>query len=138
MFFISAQKRSNRLHICKECEHFIPLTKSCGTLGIGSEIKDENGEVVKLCGCIMPIKTRLKIASCPLKKWTSEISKKEIEQIKNILEDVEGKTKITGFQNQKITELWNKASGANRKVSSCNSCVNKMIDELKQFIQDDD
>mgnify|MGYP003131610003 CR=1 FL=1 len=138
MFFISTQKRANRLEICRNCEHYIDLTRSCGTLGIGSEVKDENDESVKLCGCVMPIKTRLKIASCPLKKWTSEISRKDIDIIKSILKDVDGVTSISHQQNEKLTEMWNKATGSKKKVSSCNSCVRKMITELTQFIKDDE
>lgn len=44
-----AQKR---LEICRGCEHFIKLTQMCSH-----------------CGCIMPAKTLLNHADCPVDKW---------------------------------------------------------------------
>ena len=41
-----------RLEICRSCEFFVSLTQQC----------------VK-CGCIMPAKTMLAEASCPIHKW---------------------------------------------------------------------
>lgn len=41
-----------RLKICDGCDKYIQLTKQC-----------------RECGCIMPLKTRLVNASCPLGKW---------------------------------------------------------------------
>lgn len=41
-----------RYSICKACPELIELTKQC-----------------KKCGCIMPLKTKLKAATCPLGKW---------------------------------------------------------------------
>jgi len=137
MFVISAQKRANRMQICKECEHYITLTKSCGTLGIGTEVEDENGDKVKLCGCIMPIKTSLRISSCPLNKWTKYIRDEDIENIKILLKELDGKNVIRGNQILQLTELWNKASGGNKKVSSCNSCIRQTIKELNEFIKDE-
>ena len=136
MFVISAQKRSDRLEICKGCEHYRSATKSCGTLGIGTWITDGKKKM-KLCGCIMPIKTTLRIASCPLNKWTRYISDEDIENIKLLLKDLDGKNVIQGNQNHQLTELWNKASGGNKTVSNCNSCVRQTIQELKNFIKDE-
>ena len=99
----------------------MPSTKSCGTLGFGTEIELENGERIKLCGCIMPIKTGLRISSCPLNKWASELSKDDLNNMKILLGELEGATTISGNQN----------------VSSCNSCVRKTIQELKEFIKDE-
>jgi len=136
MFLVSAQKRSNRLEICRKCEHFQEVTKSCGTLGIGKKIQLENGEKVSLCGCIMPIKTRLKIASCPLEKWTSIIEDKDIKSIETLLKDLDGADRISASQNQKLTELWNKAAGQRRGVSNCNTCVKDMIRDLRKLLKD--
>jgi len=47
------EKTANeRYEICKKCPEFINLTTQC-----------------KKCGCIMTLKTKLKIAECPLGKW---------------------------------------------------------------------
>lgn len=41
-----------RLAMCQECPHFLKLTKQC-----------------KQCGCIMPMKVKLRDATCPVGKW---------------------------------------------------------------------
>ncbi len=41
-----------RYNICKSCDMFNKLTKTC-----------------KECGCFMPAKTKLKNNLCPLNKW---------------------------------------------------------------------
>jgi len=43
---------STRYEICLSCPELINLTKQC-----------------KQCGCVMPLKTKLINASCPLSKW---------------------------------------------------------------------
>lgn len=42
----------SRYSICLACPELIQLTKQC-----------------KKCGCLMPLKTKLKAATCPLGKW---------------------------------------------------------------------
>ena len=42
-----------RIKICRECEHYKMFMCS-------------------QCGCIMPIKTRIKNAYCPIRKWNEE------------------------------------------------------------------
>lgn len=46
--------RKDRLDICRSCDKYMW------------------GERCSLCGCIMPIKTGLADASCPIGKWKSE------------------------------------------------------------------
>lgn len=41
-----------RLEICRACPEFIKLTSQC-----------------KKCGCVMPLKTQLAEAVCPIDKW---------------------------------------------------------------------
>ena len=41
-----------RMEICSKCPEFISLTKQC-----------------KKCGCVMPAKTKLLEATCPIGKW---------------------------------------------------------------------
>lgn len=43
---------SHRWNICASCEHLYKPTHSC-----------------KKCGCFMVLKTTLKKAECPIKKW---------------------------------------------------------------------
>jgi hypothetical protein len=41
-----------RTLICKQCEHLVQIFNVCN-----------------VCGCFMPIKTKLKRAECPIGKW---------------------------------------------------------------------
>lgn len=47
-----ADLREERLAICRSCKYFYPKLQKC-----------------LQCGCVMPLKTRLKNASCPIHKW---------------------------------------------------------------------
>jgi hypothetical protein len=46
------EKAEFRYDICKSCPELIKLTSQC-----------------KKCGCIMSLKTKLEMASCPIGKW---------------------------------------------------------------------
>ena len=48
---LPSEQADNRLKICKSCPHFNKLSKC------------------SLCGCYMPVKTRIAAATCPAKKW---------------------------------------------------------------------
>jgi hypothetical protein len=49
---VSEEEAKKRYDICKQCPHFLAITKQC----------------VK-CGCFMQIKTKLAHAECPVNKW---------------------------------------------------------------------
>ena len=49
---IDQETAQARLDICGQCDRLISVTKQC-----------------RECGCIMPMKTRLIGATCPLGKW---------------------------------------------------------------------
>jgi len=50
--FTKPEIARERLDICKTCPNFLSITKQC-----------------KICFCIMPAKTILAAASCPIGKW---------------------------------------------------------------------
>ena len=127
MFLVTGQKRSDRLEICKGCEHYVQATKSCGPL-LTEAFTDS-----KLCGCHMPTKTRLKVASCPLDKWEAEITKADLEEIKKFLK-TENQFRTSG----QLAKLYGKATGTNQQASSCSSCNRRMLDELNKLITDAD
>lgn len=124
MFFVTGQKRTDRLAICYDCEYFVTLTKSCGPL-VTEAFTDS-----KLCGCHMPTKTRLKVALCPLGKWEAEISAKDLDAIRELIENPRNAT------NGDLAELYSKATGTNTKASQCSSCNRRMLNELKQLLKD--
>ena len=127
MFFVTGQKRNDRLAICKSCEHFVESTKSCGDL-VTEAFTDS-----KLCGCHMPTKTRLKVASCPLDKWGAEITATDLQEIKKFL-----KTENQFRTNGQLAKLYGKATGTNQQPSSCSSCNRRMLGELQKLINDAD
>lgn len=47
--------KQKRMAICRDCEFFVSLTQICTK-----------------CGCIMPAKTSLPNAWCPIHKWEQE------------------------------------------------------------------
>ena len=49
---VTAEIKEARMAICRECEFFVSLTQQCTK-----------------CGCIMPAKTPLPNAWCPVHKW---------------------------------------------------------------------
>lgn len=46
------QLADDRMSICRACPELIPVVNQC-----------------KKCGCFMEVKSKLKIAKCPLGKW---------------------------------------------------------------------
>ena len=50
--WVDEDTSSARMEICNGCPELIKLTKQC-----------------KECGCFMAVKTKLKLAACPLEKW---------------------------------------------------------------------
>lgn len=49
---VSDEIAYSRMQLCEECPELIKMTKQC-----------------KKCGCFMALKTKLKLASCPIGKW---------------------------------------------------------------------
>ena len=50
--YVDENLEKERYDICLSCPELIALTKQC-----------------KQCGCVMPLKTKLRNAVCPLGKW---------------------------------------------------------------------
>tara|TARA_B100000424_G_C22939272_1_gene499806 strand:+ start:2252 stop:2656 length:405 start_codon:yes stop_codon:yes gene_type:complete len=132
MLLTSSKIRNSRLEICRSCKHFVDVTQSCGTLGFGERVKYKN-TTKKLCGCIMPIKTHLKIASCPIHKWKSLIEDSDIKELKKLLGGID--KKISKEQNIQLTKLYNRITSKNNKISNCNSCVKKMVTEMRELLE---
>lgn len=54
--YLKALESYERIQICESCDKYIKLAKICSE-----------------CKCFMPVKTRLRFASCPLGKWSEKI-----------------------------------------------------------------
>lgn len=48
----SKEEAKRRYEICKSCDQFRKITKTC-----------------MMCNCIMPAKTKLQNSNCPIGKW---------------------------------------------------------------------
>lgn len=133
MLLVENKIAEHRLDLCKKCTHFVSKTASCGTLILGNTITHKKKKI-KLCGCAMPIKTKLKIGSCPIGKWESEFERELILQLKEELN--EELHVLSHDKNVKLTELYNKFTGENKKLSTCTPCVKKMVDTLNELLKD--
>ena len=87
MLLVDSKIADQRLEICRKCKHFVTTTASCGTLILGKTITYKKKKV-KLCGCAMPIKTKLKMGSCPIGKWDSDFEKSLITDLEKHLEEM--------------------------------------------------
>ena len=123
MLFVNNKVRAHRLETCKACEHFVALTKSCGPL-VTEAFTDS-----KLCGCFMPAKTKLKVASCPLGKWNATINKDDLEAIRHMLDHKEQ------YTNEDLVQWHNKVTGGNANRSTCAPCNNRMVKDLRQLLR---
>ena len=137
MIFVKDKEKQRRLEICKACKYYKEETKTCGTFRV---LKPEGDVItyrkkkVKLCGCIMPLKTKFKGVSCPINKWKGELSKEEVEAIRSLLNEIESTGVITGRQAKDSINLYNKAFGTSKKFTDCGSCKRSIIEELKNSI----
>lgn len=52
MLLVPDSVQETRYNTCLNCDKFYSLLKTC-----------------QLCHCVMPLKTKLAMASCPIKKW---------------------------------------------------------------------
>ncbi len=126
-FWVSQNVRNQRMHNCMTCEHYVAQTRSCGPLGFGKKVGTK-----ELCGCIMPVKTQLKYAECPIGKWQAQITKQQIDEVAEALKGI--KNHVSASQNKELQALSNKLFGRNNAISNCRSCVRKMIDELRDLV----
>jgi len=142
--------RKERLEICQSCKWYKPQTKSCGTLILGNDVSEEvlaenNVTYYKreftLCGCVMPIKTKLSMAKCPANKWTSALTDEDIEEIREFLKSIniiDGKFKvqrITSEQVKTIFQWMRKLKGQPVEISSCTKCIENAVKDLIEEIQ---
>ena len=127
MLFVDAHKRTERLHTCRECEHYVAKTKSCGPL-VTEAFTDS-----PLCGCYLPAKTKLKVSSCPLGKWEATVTDEDIETIREFVNRDNSKRTM-----EELTALATKHLGKGQKASSCPSCNRKILDQLKTLLNNAD
>lgn len=139
MLFVTGSRRAERLHICEACEHYVEQTKTCGTLIVGKAVHHE-GEVRRLCGCVMPIKTQLKTSSCPLGKWHNVIKPEEVDRLRELVADIKRRPNMNTSADDRVymVDMFNQITGQRRNHSSCKSCYRNMIKEIESIIASHD
>ena len=126
MLFVDAKIRTERYNTCEGCEHFVSSTKSCGTL-VTEAFTDS-----PLCGCYMPAKVKLKVASCPLGKWEATIHPEDVEQIREYLDRPNSDKTI-----EELNDL-SRRFLTGQKASGCSSCNRKLLQQLKDLVHNAD
>lgn len=134
MFFVDKETSSERMGICERCKFYQTKTKTCGTPIKGDWVKYRKKEY-KLCGCIMPVKTRLKAMSCPVGKWKPAIPKEDIQRIREITSQANNQS-WTHELNAEMTKYHNQLTGANDRPTTCKPCMRSMVTRLKTFLAD--
>ena len=134
MFFVEAKEKERRLGICHKCKFYQESTKSCGTLLVGDEVTYRKKKV-RLCGCRMPVKAKLKAMSCPLGKWKPWYKPEDMERLTQVLDAFKGRT-VTHTMNNEMTEWYNKLTGDTRQPSTCRPCIQEMVSRLRTFVAD--
>jgi hypothetical protein len=132
-----------RYSSCMNCKYFVKSTRSCGTLILGGSVDEEDQEdqiithrkkKIKLCGCVMPLKTKFAFSSCPIGKWdTYGLKKEEIVELRSFVESLPTKGRITNDQIDMMYAWMNKMIGVKQK--RCSSCIKQMIIDLKTEIK---
>ena len=133
MLFVTGQQKGERLAICRACEHYVNATESCGPLILGKEVQHE-GATQKLCGCIMPIKTGLRVGSCPLDKWSPQFSEEDLQEMKHWLKTLPNT--INASQQVDLLMKYNKITGQNKtRIGSCGKCAQNLIKTIREFVE---
>lgn len=137
MIFVNNKVREERMAICRACKHYKSVTNSCGTLLLGEEVPYKRGKA-KLCGCVMPLKTQFKTSSCPIKKWTSTVDTKALESIREIVENIEKRGKVSAEEGKLLIDVYNKTFETNKdvdKAMGCGGCMREIIKEFREVLK---
>ena len=132
--FIKSSEQKARMDICRSCDHYKEDTRSCGTLIVGDYVNVGKKRRVKLCGCVMPLKTKFKVSSCPLKKWSSDVDKKHLKELKDLYGKIEN-GRIKTEDAKQLVEAYNKTFGASRQLTSCGSCLRELAKEIEETLK---
>ena len=138
-FNVPLHIQRERLATCKKCKFFKPITQSCGTLIVGNTVDAEENSVthykekIKLCGCIMPIKTKFVFASCPAHKWFAlDWKAEEIAELDVFINRIHKANKIEPNELQQLYDWFGKMVGKKQQVSGCASCIRDLITEFRR------
>jgi hypothetical protein len=81
----------------------------------------------------MHVKSWLRVGSCPLDKWLSEIDKSELDKLKAIVSTVKGEriSKVTALE---LADWWKKNMNVNRVTGNC--CMPQLWQDTLKILKD--
>ena len=130
----------SRMDICKRCKFFVPETQTCGKAawkGAGQKVKFRGKEQI-LCGCVMPIKSKIPWSKCPLGKWGVSGQVGDPETLDLIVAKAEElirmKSSNATWRNS-VKELYGELLGEVVKTN-CTPCIDTYYDELVLFVRE--
>ena len=135
--FVKTNEYRERLAKCQACKFFVPETKSCGPLIIGSEVETEvlfRKKSIKLCGCVMIIKAKLAYAKCPANKWSAVISPEQIEMLKVFVQKFSNATGMDGEGLKELKKFKEMVYGQQFQITNCVACVKRDLKNLREII----
>ena len=150
---VSNEIAKERYAICQGCKFFVKETRSCGPLILGRNLSPDElkslevrhyKRKVRLCGCVMKLKTLLPFSSCPADKWKAvemgglspeRVAKKRTE-INEFLARIEGRPSLHTTELKElfgyIAFLYNKRV----EFTVCSSCIQNYINDLKKRVEE--
>jgi hypothetical protein len=138
MLFVKSSEYNRRLAICRNCKFFEPSTQSCGTLIVGEEQEIEvqyKKKSIHLCGCVMPIKAKLSLASCPANKWKGMLTDSERNELLLLLEEIETTGKIDDNQRNQFYAYKDQITQAYNERSTCSACIKREIKLMRETLK---
>lgn len=126
---VNKETYTGRLSACRTCEHFVKKTQTCGTLALGTWIT-HNGQKIRACGCVMPVKAKLRLAHCPIGRWHAMASAEEVEHLRSIYDKYKTKKRLTMPEIKEVVHAYNLATGHKKEITACSPCVVDMIRDI--------
>lgn len=138
MLFVKSSEYNRRLAICRNCKFFEASTQSCGSLIVGEEQEIEvqyKKKSIHLCGCVMPIKAKLSLASCPANKWKGMLTDAERNELLLLLEEIETTGKIDDNQRNQFYAYKDQITQAYNERSTCSACIKREIKLMRETLK---
>lgn len=138
MLFVKSSEYNRRLAICRNCKFFEASTQSCGSLIVGGEEQIEvmyRKKSIHLCGCVMPIKAKLSLATCPAGKWKGLLTDEEKLALIELLDTIESTGKIDDAQRNKFYAYKDQITQAYNERSTCSACIKREIKTMRESLK---
>lgn len=133
MFIANKDLVKSRMNLCRNCQYFVKKTGTCGTLALGQRTVYQ-GRKVKLCGCIMELKTKLRASKCPIDRWPSMVRPQDIDAAKALLSEVGAKKNIVGNERKQLFALYESVLGVKKPMTACAPCLKDMLKDLQTAV----